>query len=968
VKKALELGKPIFPIVLEKIENWAEALTQIGLTPNNHTEDFTDAEKWDAQIERLLRSLHEKGLRVTPHDIRRERDPNNKNYILHQTYLKRLAERVGTVNLAQISPDSAHGVELEQVYVDSPTPLSISVQVQDWQIIEWWIDSHHRFGTGKHETASVRYKPEQLGYETAPFEAIIGQLDDTIARYHEQNPDAKPDPEYLWDNRWRNGEHKNVLALHLNHIAAAQKRLVILGAPGSGKSTFVRYLALCLAGAGIDNWEREVDSSFLSSWSHGALTPVYIELRHFVASKHFPTDVKTPVTADHLWAYIQHELLGDELVAYTDDLKYDLEHGHAVLILDGLDEVSYPENKLKDRQNQLISLARSLNTRYATSRMIVASRPYAYEGWTLPNFSTITITAFNDHHRIDLAKRLYHVAGLNDTEANQKAGALNRQLEQIDRELKDRPLFVTLMATIYLKGNNEGLPTRRGTLYRESILLLLDRWTTTKPDAPSLTDILGDHSADDLYQRLAALAYDVHQHYGDQPGTPEIDEGLLYRHLKPLGRGTAAELIPYLSENAGVLVSLGQDTEKDVFRFAHRTFQEYLAGAHLVDLCIKADSFTLIRDQIMSKPQVWRVPCTLVGDVLADTDRRGDLWDLLDDLLDDEVASDIPADDSRWWTVWLASVVFMEQQLIDGEKLRRREQVICDQLRDWTVALVETPYALEPSERAVGGQALGLVGDSRPGVGVISRDGVKLPDIDWVTIPAGEFTMGHEDEEDNPPRILTLDYEYQIARYLVTYAQFQAFVDAPDGVYHARWWEGLALPDGHNKTVGDQAFKFSNHPRENVSWYDAIAFCRWLSDKLGFEVRLPTEFEWEKAARGMTGWQYPYGDTFDALKGNTRETGIWPTSMVGIFPQGDTPHWEKPISDLSGNVWEWCLTDYRNPQIEPKQEDLRTDARRVLRGGSWNYVNFSARAVYRLISLPNDCRDDYGFRLVARRA
>ena len=310
----------------------------------------------------------------------------------------------------------------------------------------------------------------------------------------------------------------------------------------------------------------------------------------------------------------------------------------------------------------------------------------------------------------------------------------------------------------------------------------------------------------------------------------------------------------------------------------------------------------------------------------------------------------------------------MEQQLIDGEKLRRSERAICDQLRDWTVALVETPYALEPHERVVGGQALGLVGDSRPGVGVISRDGVKLPDIDWVTIPVGEFTMGHEDEEDNPPRILTLDYEYQIARYPVTHAQFQAFVDAPDGFYHPRWWEGLAIPDGHNKTVGDQAFKFANHPRERVSWYDAVAFCRWLSDKLGFEVRLPTEFEWEKAARGMTGWQYPYGNTFDALKGNTIETGIGQTSAVGLFPQGDTSHWEKPISDLSGNVWEWCLTDYRNPQIEPKQEDLLTNAFQVLRGGSRSYPNNFACAVSRMNATPTYHKNDFGFRLMARRA
>ena len=109
-------------------------------------------------------------------------------------------------------------------------------------------------------------------------------------------------------------------------------------------------------------------------------------------------------------------------------------------------------------------------------------------------------------------------------------------------------MFVTLMATVYLKGDKEGLPARRGALYRESILLLLDRWTQTKDGRDNLLDILGTKTLDDLVERLAALAYDVHSKYGEQQGTPEVDEGLIYKHLKVMGRNVAADLIPYLSE------------------------------------------------------------------------------------------------------------------------------------------------------------------------------------------------------------------------------------------------------------------------------------------------------------------------------------------------------------------------------------------------------------------------------------
>lgn len=294
-------------------------------------------------------------------------------------------------------------------------------------------------------------------------------------------------------------------------------------------------------------------------------------------------------------------------------------------------------------------------------------------------------------------------------------------------------------------------------------------------------------------------------------------------------------------------------------------------------------------------------------------------------------------------------------------------------------ALVETMYA-EPDlkRRAMLGRVLSKAGDPRTGVG-LGADG--LPDIDWVLIPAGKFKMGHKDEKDNPPRVLTLPYHFQIARYPVTYAQFQTFITDTEGAGDYRWWEGIPersmLSLGYaypTRQIGEQSFKYANHPRENVNWYQVIAFCRWLSWRLGggyaldaindWAVRLPTEFEWEKAARANTGWTYPYGYEFDAAKDNTGKTGIEQTSAVGIFPDGDTPHWSKPISDLSGNVWEWCLTDYDNPQVNAVQENISSTTRRVLRGGSWSSDHLSARAASRNSYNPNLRNFNLGFRLL----
>jgi formylglycine-generating enzyme required for sulfatase activity len=276
-----------------------------------------------------------------------------------------------------------------------------------------------------------------------------------------------------------------------------------------------------------------------------------------------------------------------------------------------------------------------------------------------------------------------------------------------------------------------------------------------------------------------------------------------------------------------------------------------------------------------------------------------------------------------------------------------------------------------PKARAAIGRALGLTGwDNRKGVGIIrNANGLALPDFDLVEIPGGEFQYGHEDESDNPPQKLTLPI-FHISRYPVTYAQFQSFLDDPEGFADPRWFDGLAASDDERR-MNEQWFKFTNHPRETVNWYQAMAFCRWLSWRMGGEydlkkvadwaVRLPTEFEWEKAARGTDSRIYPYKGDYDARKGNTGDTGIGQTSAVGAFPNGASPY---GVMDMSGNVWEWCLSAYKKPAIDVRKENVRTDNSRVLRGGSWFGVHVVARAVYRDDSRPAVRYSVIGFRVV----
>jgi formylglycine-generating enzyme required for sulfatase activity len=167
-----------------------------------------------------------------------------------------------------------------------------------------------------------------------------------------------------------------------------------------------------------------------------------------------------------------------------------------------------------------------------------------------------------------------------------------------------------------------------------------------------------------------------------------------------------------------------------------------------------------------------------------------------------------------------------------------------------------------------------------------------------------------------------------------------------------------------------------SQPVVGVCWYEARAYCAWLSTETGLEVRLPTEVEWEAAARGTDARAYPYVDTFDRLKANTVETHVKRAAPVGVFPGGRTP---EGVDDLSGNVYEWTLSlygeggadDFDTQHLYPYDPaDGREDpeasprVRRVVRGGGWYVTRSFARAAFRGDDLPDSRYFNFGLRVV----
>ncbi|MBL8259931.1 MAG: SUMF1/EgtB/PvdO family nonheme iron enzyme [Candidatus Competibacteraceae bacterium] len=303
-------------------------------------------------------------------------------------------------------------------------------------------------------------------------------------------------------------------------------------------------------------------------------------------------------------------------------------------------------------------------------------------------------------------------------------------------------------------------------------------------------------------------------------------------------------------------------------------------------------------------------------------------------------------DEHRWPDARVAEVIAMREHLklepTDFTPLERDflGPLDCDQM----LAALDEP-ATTHEQRAIIGVRLALLGDPRPGVG-LRADG--LPDIVWCPVPGGEVML-----EENTG---TFTVEpFQIAKYPVTYRQYRAFLDAEDGYHNAKWWSIWVLRPFDKP--GRQFQRYDNHPAENLTWVEAVPFCRWLSAKLGYEVRLPTEWEWQQAATGGDpANEYPWGPDWDAQCANTYESELSRSTAVGMYPQGASP---VGALDMSGNVWEFCLNEYDQPRnVGPAGK-----ARQVVRGGAWDDLQAFARAACRGGFAPAVRNLNLGFRL-----
>ncbi len=472
--------------------------------------------------------------------------------------------------------------------------------------------------------------------------------------------------------------------------------------------------------------------------------------------------------------------------------------------------------------------------------------------------------------------------------------------------LARNPYMLYMMTQVFTEEGGH-LPPNRGELFELFVdFLLVER------------EHLPETEAEPLKDQLAELAYAM-QKAGE--GTSfDRDDGLQYL-------GDEQNL--YRARSANLLGG------GDIIRFTHQLLQEFFAARKMNTEMQKGVLATHFwPSEQWWEPQGWEETAILLAGLYSD-----DCTPVLKWLCE--------ANPELTWRCINESGAHTPQSTIESFR------------PVWLPRMTDIKRDSEPQARAAIGRAVGhLKLDDRKGTG-LTADG--LPDFDWIPLPGGTFELGGDTDAYQPLDALKVKIEaFALARYPVTYAQYAAFVSS-NGYHNKAYWTDAGWAWKKEATEpalwNNTRWHIANHPVVGVTWYEAVAFCRWASVQLGYEIRLPTELEWERAARGDKKRLFAYGNEFDATKANVQETGIRQTSAVGMFPQGATP---EGLYDLTGNVWEWTLTDFE----DINNNHIEGNRRRVLRGGAWYYFGQFSRAASRFDWFPFYRGSYRGFRVL----
>ena len=684
-------------------------------------------------------------------------------------------------------------------------------------------------------------------------------------------------------------------------------KLVMTGDPGSGKSAFVDYLALCMAGQRLGDKNANINrltdpipdnegesltekikiegnQKFSRSevqqpsekrevrqpWSHGALIPVRIILRDFSVSEFFP-DKKEIADAHQILSFIESSLVSSGCSDYFIILKERMRQGSVLVMFDGLDEVP----KADDRRKQILQCIEGFANSFSKCRLLVTCRPYAYQDkqWRLRGFSDTRLADFGRGQMIRFIRRWYEsncdLDGVNKKQRAEKLQSAILGRENLT-ELAKRPLLLSLIA--YLHANRHDLPERRADLYERLLELLVEEWERVRFKADneksareqhqtSLADYLhiGQDAIREVLERLAFRAH-ASQGAGLQ-GTADISAYDLTYELSKAASKVGKKINPFeisvfLCDRVGILYQRGGANEMDaVYTFPHRSFQEYLAASYFrrnANAVLDYFEEECAESDIELIDETWQYIASHLGKTDPDRWREvvvllGGMKSLKDSdpvwLLLEEL---IEEGDGEYSSTHLAWGVRLASEILADSLDRsnlKRKKLRTFESIRHATAALLGAADLPARERVIMGDYLAEIGDPRLEVN-------EVDEMLFCFVPKGKFWMGRVEKDENTIRYLE---ELPAGLYDLSY-------DYWIGQFPVTVAQFRTFVEAEGIDYGFQAYlrQPDNTPMVTISQLEAVRFCDWLTKRWRedgslseyWRVTLPNEPEWEKAARG----------------------------------------------------------------------------------------------------------------------
>jgi hypothetical protein len=806
----------------------------------------------------------------------------------------------------------------------SPDDLKAKVT----QALYQWLERHPQFRPARPGAQNPRSYLEWLRDQTATID--IRGLGEGAGRARNFPIDELyiPLTTFAPDERSVSGGERSLSGSErkptLLEEALRHPRLVIVGDPGSGKTTFLRRIAFEMAKGAVQGVASPAPESLATpeapraSWltrlwsflrSEQTVAPVTSQppfpilirvadlIHHIDEARAGAGNVACPDCEDPVW--IGRFLatrnttfgwgLGSEF--FVDKLN----SGAAVVMLDGLDEA--PERHKREHASRLFEHA---TREYGKSRFVVTTRPQSYSGRALlADFHEARIEALDEeavHTFLDRwCRGIYPDSRqMAEEHRDELAGAI-RSVPEI-RAMTRNPVMLTALAVVHW--NEKRIPEQRADLY-DSILTWLSRQREKRP---------GREKAERCITLLSELAFAMHNHPRGRQVRVDAQWAAKalaaqFGHASEVERSSrAAQFLEEETADSGVIVSRGGELQ-----FWHLTFQEYLAAVAISGKPDGEQLQLLLEDGRAYRPE-WRETTLLLAGVLHGQGKAK--VDILVSAILDRAGPNL-TDQAR--AADLLSAILNDLKPFEYQP---PDPAQYQALMDATLGVFERESVerIDFSVRLGAAETLGRAGDPR-----FNRE-------NWIRIEGGESGLK----------------SFEIGKYPVTVQEFARFMEA-GGYRNKRWWKAGGFGKETQPRNWDDQVEHANRPVTGVSWYDASAYAAWVG------ARLLSDGEWEWAARGAEGREYPWGNEEpEATRANYKETGPGQATPVGLYPHGATP---EGVLDMAGNVWEWTESydDERGYQ--------------VLRGGSWIGVRTHLRASVRLYNEPEFRFSYFGFRL-----